>query len=91
MGAALCSPDLDLVAATPGFPVAFACRTAGPHLRADASEAADCWTVWRHAASLTGGAVRGNAIPLSERGEVKAFPIAIHDLSYVARRVASTR
>lgn len=91
MGAALCSPELELIAATPGFPDAFACRTVGPHLRNDASAPPDRWTVWRDTASLPGGAVHVNAIPLSEAEDVKAFAIVTHDLSYVARREASTR
>ena len=91
MGAALCSPELDLIAATPGFPDAFACRTVGPHLRADASAPPGRWTVWRDTASLPGGAVHVNAIPLSDAEDVKAFAIVTHDLSYVARREASTR
>lgn len=91
MGAALCSPEFNLIAATTGFPDAFSCRVVGPRLRADRGTSPDRWTAWRETAGLPGGAVYVNAIPLSDAEEVKAFAIVMHDLSYVARRDASTR
>lgn len=91
MAAALCSPELELIATTPAFPDAFSCRSVGPHLRTSADAPADGWSAWHDTANLPGGAVHINAIPLMNGADVVAFAIVTHDLSYVARREASTR
>ncbi|MFC5578869.1 trehalose-6-phosphate synthase [Lysobacter niabensis] len=91
MGVALCTSDMERIAATPNFPEAFGCRAIGRHVRPHANAPAPSWTAWRTTAILPGGPIQVNAIPLIERDKATAFAILVHDLSFAARREASTQ
>ena len=90
MGAAVCAPDLHVIASTPEFPEAFACRAVGPHVLPASEANAKEWNAWRATMDLPGGQVQINAIPLLSDDGPKGFVILTHDLSFAARRESST-
>ncbi|MEO7325430.1 MAG: trehalose-6-phosphate synthase [Dokdonella sp.] len=90
MGAAVCAPDLTVIASTPGFPDAFSCRAVGAHVIPGNTAASVAWVPWRATMDLPGGQVQINAIPLQTGEGAKAFAILTHDLSFASRRESST-
>ncbi|MCI0750017.1 MAG: trehalose-6-phosphate synthase, partial [Nevskiales bacterium] len=91
LAVAVCAPALKPLAATPGFPETFSCDRMGSHVRPAAGAAAEHWTVWRAMDELPGGPVHVSAIPLIDNGAALGFVVLVHDLSFVARREASTQ
>jgi trehalose 6-phosphate synthase len=91
LSSALCSPTLELVAATPDYPKVLSCSELGPRVRIAATAAPDSWTTVRFKAELSGGDVHVSAIPLVDLDEALGFIVLVHDLSFVSRRESSTQ
>jgi trehalose 6-phosphate synthase len=88
MAAAACSRGLGTIARTPEYPDELSCETIRflrPELRPDLGGERSAVT------ELPGGRVHVSVLPVKdERGEL-GYAILVHDLSFVARREASTR
>jgi trehalose 6-phosphate synthase len=87
MAAAACSADGALRAATEAYPSRYACRTILAAARESASAQPESWSM---GGEVPGGAIQLNAVRLKASG-VDGFVVLVHDLSYVARREATTR
>lgn len=86
LGAAVCQGPV-LIAATPAYPPQLSCDSLQSRLPAsDESTRA-----WRSSLSLPRGEVHVSAIPLDSARPELGFAVIAHDLSFVARREASTR
>jgi trehalose 6-phosphate synthase len=91
MAAAACSPDLELVTATPDFPGAFSCAHIGPRVRPTVDVSGRSWKAWHDVAALPGGNVHVSAIPVIDHERALGFVVLVHDLSFVERRDAKAR
>jgi trehalose 6-phosphate synthase len=90
MAAAACGTDLRLVAATPGFPPAFACRDVGWRMREAPAPEAE-WRSWSDVFDLPGGRVQVDAVPMLDDGRAVGFLVLVHDLGFIGRREATTQ
>ena len=89
MGTAACDLDGRTRAATDGFPEAFGCAALRSRLAARGL-APDAPGAWSLTADLAGGPVHLYGLPLPEV-DPPGFVVIVHDLSFVARREATTR
>ncbi|MEP7050266.1 MAG: trehalose-6-phosphate synthase [Pseudomonadota bacterium] len=88
MAAAACSPEGDLLAATPNFPVEFSCRSVLERMRREVAGPADSWAM---SPELPSGSVELSVEPIEDRGVALGSVLLVQDLSYVGRREATTR
>jgi trehalose 6-phosphate synthase len=90
LGVAACrASDYSQIAATPGFPPAFACERLGLLVRPDAPGAD--WQTWTGTdTAAVGGAVHVTATPIRTDDGVLGYVVLVHDLSFVTRREAET-
>jgi trehalose 6-phosphate synthase len=88
LGVAACrASDFTLIAATPGFPSAFACDRFG--LLVKPGGAGGDWQTWTGTDdSVLGGTVHITAAPIRSSTDVLGYLILIHDLGFVSRRQA---
>lgn len=91
LASAVCTPGLQRIAATPDYPDALSCANIAAHLRPEAKSPPEQWTPWRSITELPGGDVHILAAPLIENNKALGFVVLVHDLSFVARREASTQ
>ncbi len=87
MGAAACSGDGVELAVTASYPAGFTCRAVLARMTADVGAEAARWTM---SAELPAGAVQISGHRL-EPGPSSTTILLVHDLSFVARREATTR
>ncbi len=87
MGAAACSEDGTLLAATDRFPSELSCRSVLARMRAE-SPGARSWTM---SSDLASGRVGVSATTVSAPGGAHGVVLLVHDLSYLGRREATTR
>lgn len=88
LGVAACrASDFTLIAATPGFPSAFACDRFGLLVKPDSQDGE--WRTWTGTDnSVLGGTVHITAAPIESSTDVLGYLILIHDLGFVSRRQA---
>lgn len=88
LGVAACrASDFTLIAATPGFPSAFACDRFGLLVK-PASQDSD-WQTWTGSDnSVLGGTVHITAAPIRSDNDVLGYLVLIHDLGFISRRQA---
>src|SRR6185295_15527037 len=88
LGVAACrASDFTLIAATPGFPSAFACDRFGLLIKPDG--AGGDWQTWTGTDNFVlGGTVHITAAPIRSSTDVLGYLILIHDLGFVSRRQA---
>ncbi|MFZ0630213.1 MAG: trehalose-6-phosphate synthase [Acidobacteriaceae bacterium] len=93
IGVAACGADLQLRAASSGFPDAFSCTEVGSRiLSADpAPDGAPVFREWGTMAPLPTGRVQVNAMPIVAGGQDLGFVILVQDLSYIDAREARAR
>ncbi len=91
LAAAVCTSALKRIAATPDYPDELGCRAVAPNLRPSLNAPAEQWAPWRSKQVLPGGEVHILAAPLIDGDQVRGFVAVVHDLSFVARREASTQ
>jgi len=91
LAASLCNTDNRPIVATPDFPRTLGCAEIGPHLHEDGALDPSAWTSWRKFTELPGGDVHVSASPLIGGDHVYGFVVLVHDLSFAARREASTQ
>jgi trehalose 6-phosphate synthase len=84
MAAAACSDSAQLVAATAGYPVVFTCGSLLERMTAEGHAGDGAWSM---STDLPSGPVHITLTPLEGLGSV----VLIHDISYLARRDATTR
>ncbi len=89
LSAAVCSDDLQQVAATSEFPPSLSCELVGSHLRKPDARPGQ-WSTWQDVTALRGGDVHVSAIPLSDGTRVVGFVVLVHDLSFATHREVST-
>jgi trehalose 6-phosphate synthase len=85
MGAAACGPDGRTVASAGTYPAAFACDLLAREFAGRAGE------TWRRAAGLPGGDAHASAVALADESGSLGRVVLVHDMSFVARREATTR
>ena len=88
MGAAACSGDGALLAATESYPFNFSCRSTLERWRQEASKGAGTWTM---TAELPSGRVQLSATTLDSPQGVLGVILLVHDLSFVGRRETTAR
>jgi trehalose 6-phosphate synthase len=87
MGAAACSGDGRLLAATETYPVEFTCTRVRNRMN---SAPVDGTTSWSMSTELDEGPVELSAVRLQAEPS-RGFVVLVHDLSFVGRREATTR
>jgi trehalose 6-phosphate synthase len=87
MGAAACTAEGKLLAATDGYPAAFSCRSL---LERRHNEGAAFAPHWAMTSDLPSGRVHLSVTPL-DNSEASGLVALVHDLSYLGRREATTR
>jgi trehalose 6-phosphate synthase len=88
LGAAACSPDAALLAATDAYPHRFSCAWLFSRIERDGATEAP---IWSGTARLYSGRVHLSAIRLDGGGDAMGTVVLVHDLSYLGRRDATTR
>ena len=91
LAAALCTPELKLIAATTDYPASLSCEEIGPHLREPGKVGAAQWKSWRETRELPGGDVHISAIPIVDKEQTAGFVVLVHDLSFANRRESTTQ
>lgn len=86
MGAAACSPDGTLIAATDAYPAEFPCRSTIERMRQEGTKG-----TWTMTTELPAGEVHLSATWLEAAGRQLGAVLLVHDLSFVERREATTR
>ena len=88
LGVAACrASDFTLIAATPGFPSAFACDRFGLLVKPEGQDGD--WQTWTGIDnSVLGGTVHITAAPIRSSSDVLGYLIMVHDLGFVSRRQA---
>jgi trehalose 6-phosphate synthase len=86
MAAAACSPSGETLAATQLFPTVFSCRSVLDRMQ----EAGDEGT-WAMTSELPSGPIHVSATRLGGSPGAVGSVVLVHDMSYVARREATTR
>jgi trehalose 6-phosphate synthase len=89
--AAACGPNLETLAATPGYPEGLGCEDFGAEARAGMGEGAAGAHPWRRDFLLPGGRVHVNALPILADSGPPGIVILVHDMSFADRREAATR
>jgi trehalose 6-phosphate synthase len=90
MGAAACSPDFKLLAATPDFPEQFRCPRLESRIPPVPEETTESGSIWESTEELPGGNVHVSAFPMSAGDRHLGVLVLVHDLSFVERRDAAT-
>jgi trehalose 6-phosphate synthase len=88
MGAAACSVDGELLAATEAFPAELDCGAIHTRLRDDSVASGGVWTM---SSELPAGEVHLSALPLDGPQGRLGTVLLVHDLSFLGRRQATTR
>lgn len=88
MGAAACSLDGELLAATDSYPYEFSCRSVLERMRHDAKSGATSWSM---TPELPSGRVHLNVTLLGDEQAPRGAVVIVHDLSYLGRREETTR
>jgi trehalose 6-phosphate synthase len=86
MGAAACSQDGRLLAATETYPEEFSCKFVFEKMKSDGALDDESWTT---TSELPSGRVQLSATRLSE--DTGGVVLLVHDLSFMSRREATTR
>ncbi|HEX6274267.1 MAG TPA: trehalose-6-phosphate synthase [Polyangiaceae bacterium] len=86
MGAAACSSEARLLAATQAFPSEFSCKTVLQRMRLASTDDGMPWTM---TAELKSGLVQLSAVPVPEASN--GVVLLVHDLSFMNRRETTTR
>jgi trehalose 6-phosphate synthase len=89
MGAAACTRDGALLAATSGYPSDFTCRSILERLAS--ADQGSSQLPWAMTAELPSGRVYVSAVPLDDGGRPLGLVVLVHDLSYIGRREATAR
>ena len=87
LGAAVCTAGGKTLTRTGDYPGAFACADIARHV----FEASPAGGPWRTTAMLRGGEVHASALPLGDDAGALGAVVLVHDMSFVARREATTR
>lgn len=88
MGAAACSTQGELLAATDLYPLEFSCRSVLERRRRDVATRSASWSM---TPELPSGPVHLSATLIADGDTPLGTVILVHDLSYLARREATTR
>lgn len=88
MGAAACSMNGELLAASDAYPQVFSCRSVLERMRTEAHDDASIWVM---TPELPSGPVHLSATLLGDRQAPFGAVVLVHDLSYVQRREQTTR
>lgn len=88
MAAAACGPGGTLLAATAAYPTAFSCRSVLERMQREAPPGS---TSWAMTPELPAGRVHLSVTQLGEPAGALGAVLLVHDLSFVARREATTR
>ena len=88
MGAAACSPDGELLAATETYPAEFSCHAVMLRMKRDLAQPADHWAF---VTELPDGRVRISVSALFDKGVRLGSVLLVHDLSFLDRREVTTR
>jgi trehalose 6-phosphate synthase len=88
MGAAACSLDGELLAATESYPPAFSCAWVLGRMRQESGVGAVSWST---TSDLPSGRLHLSASLLTRGNEPLGAVVLIHDMSYLGRREATTR
>lgn len=91
MAAAACDAGLRTLARTHDYPRQLDCHAIGGDVRRSAESSANGWATWSATRDLPGGEVHVSAIPVMDAGRPLGFVVLVHDLSFVARREATTQ
>jgi len=86
MGAAACTPDGTLLAATEAYPPELSCSATVGRVRTEATDGR-----WVMTTELPAGRVQLSTTWLYANGNRLGFVLLLHDLSFVSRREATTR
>jgi trehalose 6-phosphate synthase len=89
MGAAVCSNEGLLIAATDAFPQEFACASINSRLKRDGHAPVSATKVL--IAELPSGRVHLSGTPLESEGRSLGTILLVHDLSFLTRRAATAR
>jgi trehalose 6-phosphate synthase len=87
MGAAACSNDGTLLAATEAYPSEFSCVSVLRHLKGESAEEEP----WSMTTQLPSGLVELSAMRIGQEGASRGVVVLVHDLSFIERREATTR
>ena len=87
MGAAACTTDGKLLAATEAYPSEFPCVSIHKRMLAEPPEHGQPWTA---SAELVTGRVEISATPIDSETS-HGFVVLVHDVSFISRREATTR
>ncbi len=88
LGAAACSPDHQLLAATGFYPQEFSCLWLSREIEREPGDARRSWSTTRE---LSDGRVQLSVSKLESGGKESGLVVLVHDLSYMSRREATTR
>ncbi len=87
MAAAACSTGGELLAATPGYPGAFSCRSVVNRMREEGASR----TSWAMSADLPSGRLHLSATVLMGISEPMGAVVLVHDLGFLSKREATIR
>jgi trehalose 6-phosphate synthase len=88
MGAAACSADGKLLAATEAYPIEFSCAAVLGRMRREMALPLNNWAM---ISELPAGRVRLSVSALREHGQQLGSVLLVHDLSFLDRRETTTR
>jgi trehalose 6-phosphate synthase len=88
MGAAACSREGELLAATEAYPREFTCSSLLASMRRDAPASADSWST---TPELPSGSVRLSVTFIGGESQLRRAVVLVHDVSYLSRRERTTR
>ncbi len=88
MGAAACSMEGKLLAATEAYPPEFSCKSVLSRVRKELRPGERSWTT---SAELPSGRVQLGAAMLETDGKALGAVLVVHDVSFIGRREATTR
>ncbi len=89
LSACACTSEGELLVQTDAYPAELPCPEVISRVRAEGPH--PVWGHWESEALLPGGQVHLSALPLSDESGELGYVILVHDLSFLARREASTR
>jgi trehalose 6-phosphate synthase len=87
MGAAACTMQGTLLAATEAYPPEFSCRSVLQRMRDEHLEQGGTWTM---TADFPSGRVQVNALELRSGAEALGVVLLVHDLGFMSRRETTT-
>jgi trehalose 6-phosphate synthase len=89
MGAAACSFQSNLLAATESYPSEFSCRSVMERMQSEVSSDANAWSM---TAELPSGQIHLSVTRIDDEDKAPAgVVVLVHDLSYLTRREQTTR